>query len=119
MIVKPIRREQLPGHTGCDLGFRVGAGDGNRTRMTSLEGWGSTIELRPRGQGGDASAATSSHRVSYRPFPQEGPEARTRVASRLRDSALMHIAETGRENSRARPGRSNDSGRVPESGGSA
>jgi hypothetical protein len=24
------------------------AGDGNRTRMTSLEGWGSTIELRPR-----------------------------------------------------------------------
>jgi hypothetical protein len=23
------------------------AGDGNRTRMTSLEGWGSTIELRP------------------------------------------------------------------------
>src|SRR5690242_14765697 len=25
-----------------------GAGDGNRTRMTSLEGWGSAIELRPR-----------------------------------------------------------------------
>jgi hypothetical protein len=25
-----------------------GAGDGNRNRMTSLEGWGSTIELRPR-----------------------------------------------------------------------
>ena len=25
----------------------VGAGDGNRTRMTSLEGWGSAIELRP------------------------------------------------------------------------
>ena len=24
------------------------AGDGNRTRMTSLEGWGSTIELHPR-----------------------------------------------------------------------
>jgi hypothetical protein len=24
------------------------AGDGNRNRMTSLEGWGSTIELRPR-----------------------------------------------------------------------
>ena len=31
-----------------DLGFRVGAGEGNRTLMTSLEGWGSTIELRPR-----------------------------------------------------------------------
>ena len=25
-----------------------GAGEGNRTLMTSLEGWGSTIELRPR-----------------------------------------------------------------------
>ena len=25
-----------------------GAGDGNRTRVISLEGWGSTIELRPR-----------------------------------------------------------------------
>ena len=25
------------------------AGDGNRTRMTSLEGWSSTIELHPRG----------------------------------------------------------------------
>jgi hypothetical protein len=24
------------------------ADDGNRTRMTSLEGWGSTIELHPR-----------------------------------------------------------------------
>jgi hypothetical protein len=32
-----------------ELGFRVGAGEGNRTLMTSLEGWGSTIELRPRG----------------------------------------------------------------------
>ena len=25
-----------------------GAGDGDRTRTTSLEGWGSTIELHPR-----------------------------------------------------------------------
>jgi hypothetical protein len=32
-----------------DLGFRVGAGEGNRTLMTSLEGWGSAIELRPHG----------------------------------------------------------------------
>ena len=28
--------------------FHQGAGDGNRTRMTSLEGWDSAIELRPR-----------------------------------------------------------------------
>jgi len=32
-----------------DLGSSGGAGEGNRTLMTSLEGWGSTIELRPRG----------------------------------------------------------------------
>jgi hypothetical protein len=32
-----------------DLGFWFGAGDRDRTGMTSLEGWGSTIELRPRG----------------------------------------------------------------------
>ena len=28
-----------------------GAGDGNRTRMTSLEGWSSAIELHPQGSG--------------------------------------------------------------------
>src|SRR3546814_12190418 len=27
-----------------------GAGDGNRTRTTSLDGWGSTIELHPRSE---------------------------------------------------------------------
>ena len=33
-------------------GLRLGwarAGEGNRTLVTSLEGWGSTVELRPRG----------------------------------------------------------------------
>ena len=34
--------------TPLSWGFRVGAGEGNRTLMTSLEGWGSAIELRPR-----------------------------------------------------------------------
>ncbi len=34
--------------TRLDLGLHVGAGEGNRTLMTSLEGWGSAIELRPR-----------------------------------------------------------------------
>jgi hypothetical protein len=32
-----------------------GAGDGNRTRMTSLEGWSSAIELRPRTCGSSGS----------------------------------------------------------------
>ena len=34
--------------SGGDGQTTRGAGDGNRTRMTSLEGWGSAIELRPR-----------------------------------------------------------------------
>jgi hypothetical protein len=34
--------------TRLELGFLGGAGEGNRTLMTSLEGWGSAIELRPR-----------------------------------------------------------------------
>ena len=34
----------------CDC---LGAGDGNRTRVISLEGWGSTIELRPQEYGRD------------------------------------------------------------------
>ena len=28
--------------------YLTGAGDGNRTHTTSLEGWGSTIELHPQ-----------------------------------------------------------------------
>jgi hypothetical protein len=40
---------RLDGGWSCDLGFLVGAGEGNRTLMTSLEGWSSAIELRPRG----------------------------------------------------------------------
>src|SRR5688500_6474677 len=38
----------------CEDGRIRRAGDGNRTRTTSLEGWSSTIELHPRG----ASLAT-------------------------------------------------------------
>ena len=33
------------------LGGNDGAGDGNRTHVTSLEGWGSTIELHPPNDG--------------------------------------------------------------------
>jgi integrase len=49
----------LPGHQGCDQRVSAGAGEGNRTLMTSLEGWGSAIELRPRG--------TRPHAVAYLP----------------------------------------------------
>src|SRR6266496_4558817 len=42
------RSERSAADPWPELGFLVGAGEGNRTLMTSLEGWGSTIELRPR-----------------------------------------------------------------------
>ena len=32
-----------------ELETQIGAGDGNRTHATSLEGWNSTIELHPHG----------------------------------------------------------------------
>ena len=38
-------------------GFSGGAGDRDRTGMTSLEGWGSAIELHPRGTPVGAGAA--------------------------------------------------------------
>ncbi len=38
------------------------AGDGNRNRMTSLEGWGSTIELRPRDLPNTLRALAGRHR---------------------------------------------------------
>ena len=37
---------------GSDLPEQSGAGDRDRTGMASLEGWGSTIELHPRGRRG-------------------------------------------------------------------
>ena len=40
----------LEGRCSIQLSYRRvdGAGDGNRTHATSLEGWGSTIELHPQ-----------------------------------------------------------------------
>ena len=34
-------------HVSLETGTTPGADDGNRTRVASLEDWGSTIELRP------------------------------------------------------------------------
>jgi hypothetical protein len=39
---------QVAGKRGLTWGWCCGAGDENRTRTTSLEGWGSTIELHPQ-----------------------------------------------------------------------
>ena len=59
------------GDMGADLRVLVGAGEGNRTLMTSLEGWGSTIELRP-------------HRPSQQRWSPPHRPGQSRVAYRLR-----------------------------------
>ena len=56
----------LPGCTLPELGFLVGAGEGNRTLMTSLEGWGSAIELRPRGGYTRRNRKQAAKPVAYR-----------------------------------------------------
>ena len=40
-----VQATSVPGLTWA---YMCGAGDENRTRTTSLEGWGSTIELHPQ-----------------------------------------------------------------------
>ena len=44
----PHEDQRAPGDSSSELVVLGGAGDRDRTGMTSLEGWGSTIELRPR-----------------------------------------------------------------------
>ena len=75
----------------------AGAGDGNRTRMTSLEGWSSTIELRPqqplrperltpvayRLPPAEASAASLRH------HPVPTPAASTSLAAREASRYLL------------------------------
>jgi hypothetical protein len=61
------------GGTGLDLVFLVGAGEGNRTLMTSLEGWGSAIELRPH-------ARRPIRRVSTDSVPARRAPRRTTTA---------------------------------------
>ncbi len=45
----PLLRRQLlyPAELQAHIFVKAGAGDGNRTHTTSLEGWDSTIELHP------------------------------------------------------------------------
>ena len=38
----------LEGRCSIQLSYRLKAGDGNRTHVSSLEGWCSTIELHPQ-----------------------------------------------------------------------
>jgi hypothetical protein len=54
-----------PGPRALNCGNSIGAGEGNRTLMTSLEGWGSAIELRPR-RGSAARCSVPGSRWSRR-----------------------------------------------------
>ena len=48
---------------------REEAGEGNRTLVTSLEGWGSTVELRPQAWNHDTRAGASLLRASsHKPY---------------------------------------------------
>src|ERR1700749_2912631 len=62
-----------PDDTASDLHRSKRAGDGNRTRMTSLEGWGSAIELRPpdRATAGPPSVGYRSGRPDAPAKPAE------------------------------------------------
>jgi hypothetical protein len=53
-IVKIKQQARILSLTWADI---LRAGDGNRTRMTSLEGWSSTIELRPQQPPNDTTYA--------------------------------------------------------------
>ncbi len=47
-VPRNIKKEVRPDASGrTSFVSRSGAGDGNRTHMTSLEGWSSTTELHP------------------------------------------------------------------------
>jgi hypothetical protein len=61
---------------------RSGAGDGNRTHVTSLEGWGSTIELHPHVQNHQAIPPNLS--THFHPPPGGGGWIRTNVGVRQR-----------------------------------
>src|SRR5581483_4901070 len=68
------QRQGGASRASCRLGEgeddREEAGGGNRTRMTSLEGWGSAIELRPRASGTILAAAPKPGRSCARPAPR-------------------------------------------------
>src|SRR5712691_4220020 len=65
-----------------NLAQAAGAGDGNRTHVASLEGWSSTIELRPPDIRRPASAASR---------PADRPSLRRPTATRLRAALVEGV----------------------------
>ena len=75
------------------LKISYGAGDGNRTRVISLEGWGSTIELRPQDMVGTtgfepATSCSQSRRATklrHIPTLHSGIDYSRRIEIRRKD----------------------------------
>ena len=64
------------------------AGDGNRTRMTSLEGWSSTIELRPQ-QPPNRRLTPVAYRLTAPSSPTEHQNGRSRRSRSDHDPLLI------------------------------
>lgn len=69
LLVYKFVKKKIPNDRNLDK--KNGAGDGNRTHVTSLEGWRSTIELHP-------------HVVGAAGFEPATPWSRTKCATKLR-----------------------------------
>ncbi len=78
-----------------DLGLRCGAGDGNRTRMTSLEGWSSTIELRPQRPVGRRTKGNGSQAPIAAGHPASRSGRHPRVRARLGFTVSRDVAQFG------------------------
>src|SRR5665648_58908 len=73
----------------------TGAGDGNRTRMTSLEGWSSTIELRPQRPAGRRTKGNGSQVLIAARHPASRSGRHPRVRARLGFTVSRDVAQFG------------------------
>ncbi len=69
--VLDMAKAQIRGLPLLTWAFAGGAGDENRTRVASLEDWGSTIELHPRGRP-EGRLHGRSYRAAVRRPPGQG-----------------------------------------------
>src|ERR687897_1509316 len=77
------------------------AGEGNRTPITSLEGWGSTVELHPHG----SRRGPASFAVGARGFEPPTPCSQSRCATRLRHAPPRPGMSITKGNSSSKYGR--------------
>ena len=100
--LRPAKRASRAGAPAADP---LGADDGNRTRVASLEDWGSTIELHPRARPALLAPESGCHRATgaRRPQPRRTPAGAQRrwTSTSARSSSLG--AEARRPAARRRP----------------